>query len=103
MFQSAIHGGYKFVPGFVDREFAVFVPLRKDAVQGVVESCAKVVQGIPHDEQHVLRHGLSRSDLNRIISAVRVTIDDYGVRASVTEFAEASIKIIDVLVGPLDL
>jgi len=103
MFQSAIHGGYKFVPGLVDREFTVFVPLRKDAVQGVVQSRAEVVQGIADDKQNIIWNGLSRFDLDRIISSIRIVIDNYGVRASVAKFAESSVKILDMLVGPLDL
>jgi hypothetical protein len=61
------------------------------------------VQGIADDKQNIIWNGLSRFDLDRIISSIRITIDDYGVRASVAKFAESSVKILDVLIGPLDL
>ena len=101
MFQSAIHGGQKLLSSLVDQELAVNVSSRCHAVQGVVESGPQVVDRIAENKQDVIGHRLSRTNLDRIISTVRIVIDGYGVRAVLAEGVHQQAKLVDVLIGPL--
>jgi hypothetical protein len=102
LFQSTIDGSGKFLPGFIDWEFAVLVSLfLSDSVEGVIKSGAEVVEGIADNGHQVVWHGLCRFELDRIISAIRIMINPYNVRATIAQCSESRVKIIDMLIGPL--
>ena len=107
LFQSAITGDYKIIPGVVDRELGVHGPnaqsRKLDIVHDEVEGAHKIVDHIPNDKQKTLRGSLIRADLKGAISGLSIILDQNTVRASVGELPRLSVKIVDVLVGPFDL
>jgi hypothetical protein len=106
MFQSTLDGGLKFIPGGVNREFSVLGPSSNSrefhVVKAEIKSAHQVVDDIPDDKQDFLWGRLVRSDLKDTISRLRIVLDQDTVAASVGEGSPLQVKIIDVLIGPLD-
>ena len=107
LFQSAITGDYKIIPGVVDRELGVLgpnAPSRKlDIVHGEVEGAHKVVDHIPNDQQKTLRGSLICADLEDAISGLSIILDQNTVRASLRKLPRLQVKVVDVLIGPFNL
>jgi hypothetical protein len=61
------------------------------------------MDGISDNQQNCLWSGLVHTDLKDAISGIRIVLDQDTVRAGVAEFAPLQVKIVDVLIGSLDL
>jgi len=104
MFQSTIHGTFKSIPGFVDGKFCVFRPLANDIVHGEIKRGSKIMQCVSDDEGKLLWNGFHRNDLDNIASSLRVMLDVDTVRVvCVSKLPHATIKVIDVMLGPFNL
>lgn len=68
-----------------------------------LESASQVMKSIPNDEREAVWHGLSRRDLNEIISGFWIRFYGDCVSTALEEFSAARVKIADVLVGPFEL
>jgi len=67
-----------------------------------IKSTSEVVESVSDDKSEAVWHGLSRRDLNRIISGFSIRLDGDRVTTTLEEFSAAPIKIADVLVGPFE-
>lgn len=63
----------------------------------------KIVDSVPDDEGRNFWKRLSNSDAEGLVSSLRVFIDADTIKVSILERLEHSPKILDVLLGPLDL
>ncbi len=106
MFESAVDGGYKFIPSVAYRKLSVLRPLSCSAELNIIgdkiESGAQVMQSISDDAHKFLWHGCTRIELERIVTSIRVSFNRESVRAGIDSHQKA-IQISDVLFGPLDL
>lgn len=107
LFQSAIDGVYKFIPGRADRKVSVRVPssgcIEFDVAHREIESTSEVVDRIADSEKHSVWGDLIHADLKDAISSLRIVLDQNTVRVSLGEFSRLQVEVVDVLVGPFDL
>jgi len=109
-FRVACNKTLKLSPFWVYREVE-FVPFgqvdrrSRDLVPGVVQGTPEIVQAVSQDQAELIRQGLNRGDLDKLVAAVRVSLDDDRVRTIIAteEAGSLRVKILDVLVGPFNL
>ena len=74
MFESAIDGGYKFIPCVAYRKLSVLRPLACSAELNIIgnkiESGAQVMQGVSDDAHKFPWHGCTRFELERIVASI---------------------------------
>lgn len=106
IFESAIHGGYKFVPCVFYRELGVLGSLpgsREFYVVGdEIESRSEVVQRISNDAHEFFWNGFARHELERVVSSMEVSFNEHSVRVRIDE-SQKTAHVSDVLFGPLNL
>jgi hypothetical protein len=106
MFESAIDGGYKFIPSVAYRKLSVLRPLACSAELNIIgnkiESGTQIMQGVSDDAHKFPWHGCTRFELERIVTSIRVSLNEDSVRVSVDAHQKTT-QISDVLIGPLDL
>lgn len=106
LFESAIDGTFKSIPGLVHRKFGVFGTessyLKLDLVDRVVESGNEVVSGIPKHQSKIFWKE-ARPHFEKVISALRVMLYESFVRFSFCEVPGYKVEVIDVLFGPFNL
>jgi hypothetical protein len=107
LFQSAINGIYKFIPGRADRKVSVRVPASRGIEFNVahheVESAPEIVDRIADSQKHAVWGDVIHADLKDAISSLGIVLDQNTVRVSLGELSRLQMKIVDVLVGPFDL
>lgn len=104
---------YSFARGF---EIDPVVPGRKLCVpvlralveasklpSGVVQSSAKVVDGVAEDQAHLGGKRTVRNRFKEQGAGLRVTVDMNSVSVSLSECLKSRLKITDVMIGPFDL
>lgn len=106
MFESAVDGGYKFIPCIAYRKLSVLRPLscmaELDIVGDKIESGAQVVQSVSSDTHELFWNGFTRLELERVVTSIGISLDKNGVRVSV-DADQNSVQVSDVLFGPLNL
>jgi len=99
-------GSYKVIPSFPKRENGVVVVdsevVKYDFIDSEIKGTAKVVEGITDYGREVIWHGLSSIDLHAIVSELSVTLDAESVRVH-SKSTDHFVKVIDVLLGPINL
>jgi hypothetical protein len=108
MFESAIDGIYKFIPGVEHRKLRGSCPLpgnsKFNVIGDKIESSSEIVQSVSNDAHGFFWHGLTKLELERVTASVKVAFKLNGVKAALDVFADQkSTQISDVLSGPLDL
>jgi len=108
MFESAIDGCFKFILGVVHRKLGVFSSLSSSSKFNIIgdkiERSSEIMQSVSNYAHEFFWHGLTKLELERITSGVRVTFNPNGVKVTLDDFAnQKSIQVSDVLFGPLDL
>lgn len=107
LYQSAINGSYKSIPRFSEWESTeVVVPpqsSKHNFVNRKIERGLKVVQSIPDDKSEILWHNLRYLDLKNIIASIGIELHDEFVKAVASVNLNPAVKIVDVLLGPLNL
>ena len=106
MYESAINGGYKFIPSVAYRKLSVLRPLacmtELNVIGNKIESGAQVMKGISDDAHKFPWHDCTRVELERIVTSIKVSLNEDSVRVCV-DAHQKSVQISDVLFGPLDL
>lgn len=106
IFESAIHGVYKFIPSFVYRKLCVYRPLSGglefEVAGDVIERGAQIMQTVSDNAHKFPWHGYSLFELEQIIASIRVGFNEDSVRVSVDPRQKIT-QVADVLFGPLNL
>jgi hypothetical protein len=83
-YYSGIYGGCKFIPGFSNRKSSVVIPSPEPAknytVDGKIERCLEIVEGISNHKREIVWKGLHYLDVKQIISSLRIMLDTETVR-----------------------
>jgi hypothetical protein len=107
LFQRAVGGSFKALPGSVNGKLRVVRSLPShgelDFVHRVIEGSAEIMQSVSKSEKESIIDRLGTLDLEQIISAVNIVLDEDVVSISISEPFKNSVKVIDVLFGPLNL
>jgi hypothetical protein len=103
LFQSAIYGIDKFIPGSTYREFRKSIGFSDEPEHGIVKGTSEIVKCVPDHKEKFLWNGFNRLQLEQIASCLNIAIDPYGIRVNVIETLKSSVKVIDVLFGPFNL
>jgi hypothetical protein len=105
LIESAINGVFKRFPGVVNRELSVPGSLASvqelNLVCGVVESGSEIVQGIPEDQSEFRRKSLDSSYLEKIVSSLRLSLNENLVSLCIREAEENAVEVIDVFFSSL--
>lgn len=106
MFESAVNGGYKFIPSIAHRKLGVRSSFSGSGelyvVGNVIESSPEVVKGVSNNAHEILWNGFTWHEMKRIVSGVRISLDLDRVRVIVDGNKNIA-QLTDVLFGPLDL
>lgn len=115
LFQSTIQGSYEFLPRIADWESCPFgrssAAPNYNLVVHEIQSTAKIMQGISHNEgsvDYIEGTGINLepekifSGVN-IFEKLRVFIDMETVKVRCDEIAQQGVKVVDVLQGPFNL
>jgi len=109
-FQSVIDKSFQLVPIWIYRESGpVFVFAGTfgsgDSIPSVVKGSMEVMQSIAQDRSEVVWNGLSRDDLNKLITSFRISLDGDRVSTFIApeELGGLRVEIADVVVGPFNL
>jgi hypothetical protein len=107
LYQSTIDSSFKFFAGFSRWETGLFgapsTMSEFDVTDYEVQRGAQIMQGVSKNEGELIWNGFDYLSLQEIVRAFRVSIDAKSVRITCGECLHASLKIIDVLIGPFDL
>lgn len=106
IFESAMDGCYKFIPGVVHRKLGMSGPLSVSGefyvVGDEIESGAQIMERVSSDAHELFWHGFTRLELERVVASIRVSLNEDSVRMSVDAY-QNTVQISDVLLGPLNL
>jgi hypothetical protein len=107
LFESSVDGMYKAIPGITYKEGSLVFPftrsIKLNIANGMVECTSEVVESIANDSQQVIVDSLLHAEVKEAVSRMQVILNGDAVRVTIPDLPNLRCKVVDVLVGPLDL
>lgn len=106
LYVSLAKGTFHLLSSLTNRKLDVLCgPIRPsdELACDVINSGPQIVQGVADDKGNLLGEGLRDSELEDVVSGLRIFLDAKSIKISLEEVVQDGVQIEDVLLGPFNL